>query len=357
MARLGTFEEARRPLHLSPPVEIATSSLNKMANASEPKLEAPRKVQVEAAICPFKNTPKPGCPFLMRETKLILENKKVLADTGCTSKFCQAGRMTHDNETKLGESRTLEVLREEAIAFLWEFWKDGIYREQEYIRRIEEVLLELEEVVWVDGQRQLGITSTWTQTPEELLHGLRLSWKNSKRCIMRSHYKELRMYDLRHVTTSVEMVIAILEKLEEAYDGGKIQPAVFVFPARKARGTGPMFLNDQLLSFAGYQQPDGSILGDPANARLTDELIKLGWTPPKVPSKWDLLPIAAMADGDAPAMASVPAKLGELLNISHPEFADQFKKLDLKWGRFPALSRLGFDIGGVQYTAAPFIGW
>ena len=26
-------------------------------------------------------------------------------------------------------------------------------------------------------------------------------------------------------------------------------------------------------------------------------------------------------------------------------------------GKFPGLARLGFDLGGVQYAASPFIGW
>lgn len=64
-----------------------------------------------------------------------------------------------------------------------------------------------------------------------------------------------------------------------------------------------------------------------------------------------------MAENDAPAMANVPETFGKLIKISHPEFTKEFEELDLKWCRFPALSRLGFDIGGVQYTAAPFLGW
>ena len=64
-----------------------------------------------------------------------------------------------------------------------------------------------------------------------------------------------------------------------------------------------------------------------------------------------------MAEGDAPAMTDVPDSLGKHLKISHPDYVEEFEKLDLRWGRFPALSRMGFDIGGVQYTAAPFVGW
>ncbi|KAL8749522.1 MAG: hypothetical protein Q9199_007637, partial [Rusavskia elegans] len=64
-----------------------------------------------------------------------------------------------------------------------------------------------------------------------------------------------------------------------------------------------------------------------------------------------------MADGDVPAMVEIPPELGRLVEIRHPRYTAEFEKLDLKWVTVPALTRLGFDIGGVQYTAAPFIGW
>ena len=63
-----------------------------------------------------------------------------------------------------------------------------------------------------------------------------------------------------------------------------------------------------------------------------------------------------MADGDTPAMMEILAPLSNLINISHPRFRS-FAALNLKWKAAPALTRLGFDIGGVQYTAAPFIDW
>ena len=55
-------------------------------------------------------------------------------------------------------------------------------------------------------------------------------------------------------------------------------------------------------------------------------------------------------------MMETPAPLSNLVNISHPRFR-AFAALNPKWKAAPALTRLGLDIGGVQYTAAPFIGW
>ncbi|KAL9005187.1 MAG: hypothetical protein Q9188_002023 [Gyalolechia gomerana] len=56
-------------------------------------------------------------------------------------------------------------------------------------------------------------------------------------------------------------------------------------------------------------------------------------------------------------MIEVPSPLSDLVKIRHPRYEEDFKKLDLRWVAAPALTRLGFDIGGVQYTATPFIGW
>lgn len=102
---------------------------------------------------------------------------------------------------------------------------------------------------------------------------------------------------------------------------------------------------------------DGTVLGDPMSVAVTNAIIDLGWQPPKIRGRWDLLPLVAMAEGDRPAMIELPANLRKLVNIRHPKYIAEFERLDLKWVAFPALTRLGFDIGGVQYTAAPFIGW
>lgn len=149
----------------------------------------------------------------------------------------------------------------------------------------------------------------------------------------------------------------LIKGVSKAFNNGNIQPTVFVFPPRTANSTGPMVLNHQVLAFAGYEAVDGSILGDPASVQLTKEIINLGWVPPERRSRWDLLPIVTMAEGDLPVIAELPLDLCKLVEIRHPRYNTEFERLDLKWVAFPALTRLGFDVGGVQYTAAPFIGW
>lgn len=78
---------------------------------------------------------------------------------------------------------------------------------------------------------------------------------------------------------------------------------------------------------------------------------------PVARTRWDVLPVVVMADGDLQVIVELPANLRRLIKIRHPKYETAFWRLDLKWVAFPALSRLGFDIGGVQYTATPFIGW
>ena len=117
-----------------------------------------------------------------------------------------------------------------------------------------------------------------------------------------------------------------------------------------------MIWNNQILDFAGYKMDDGIVLGDASNVDLTTAIMELGWTPPQARDRWNLLPLVTMAEGDKSAMMEIPAPLSNLVNISHPRFRS-FGALDLKWKATPALTRPGFDIGGVQNTAAPFIGW
>jgi flavodoxin len=105
-----------------------------------------------------------------------------------------------------------------------------------------------------------------------------------------------------------------------------------------------------------YELPTGEILGDPAQVQLTKDIISLGWQTPSPKTRWDILPLVTMAEDDKPMFATLPPALTRLVSIEHPHYP-KIADLGLKWCRFPALSRLGFDIGGIQYTASPFIGW
>ena len=81
---------------------------------------------------------------------------------------------------------------------------------------------------------------------------------------MRSHCEELKLCDLRGITSSAEMVIELIKGISGAFNGGNVQPTVFVFPPRKVNTRGPMIWNHQVLQFARYETDDGTVLGDPS---------------------------------------------------------------------------------------------
>ena len=285
----------------------------------------------------------------------------------------------------MGENRSLQGVEQEAISFLRVLREEGFYiGEDAFQDRLDQVLGEIRAgsvkgVIRADHS-YAKVAGTWTQTHQELEFGIRRAWRNARKCIMRSHCEELKLCDLRHITSSAEMVTELVRGVYEAFNGGLVQPTVFVFPPRKVNARGPMIWNHQVLQFAGYKTEDGTVVGDPMSVEVTEAIMDLGWQPPEPKGRWDLLPLVAMAEGDCtyiselflhtplsssakselcvgPAMIELPADLRKLVRIGHPSYATEFERLDLKWVAFPALTRLGFDIGGVQYTAAPFIGW
>jgi nitric oxide synthase oxygenase domain/subunit len=300
-----------------------------------------------------------------KEMEVIQKAHRTLAPTGCTPDFCQSGRMTSINEPRVGRDRPLAEIQQEAVDFLRECRdNDVIKSDEELNKRIRETLVQTSNTAIVstitdrDGTVSEGLAGgTWYQHPAELEFGLRASWRNARRCIMRSEHEHLALCDLRRVQSSREMARTIVKGVQEAFNRGHILPTAFVFPPRAPGKRGPMVWNNQILAFAGYRMEDDSILGDPANVELTESMIEYGWKPPVNRSRWDMLPLITMAENDAPYMMELPSELQRTVRITHPQYEAEFRDLDLRWVLAPALSRLGFDIGGNQYTASPFIGW
>ncbi|KAL8923172.1 MAG: hypothetical protein Q9208_004735 [Pyrenodesmia sp. 3 TL-2023] len=313
------------------------------------------------AVDPAESLKPSRCP-VAKEYHQARTHHPVLASTGCTKDFCQAGRAVHTDEPRIGENRAIEIVEKEAKGFLEELHREQFFATDEaFTSRLNGVLTEIRSNAcegFIRESRKHGtIGGNWDQTPAELEFGIRRAWRNARKCIMRSHSDELKLCDLRNVTKSTQMASELLQNMCEAFNGGNVVPTVFLFPPRKVNSRGPMIWNHQVLEFAGYQMEDGSILGDPASVELTKSCIDLGWEPPHAKTRWDLLPLVVMAENDVPAVVEVPSPLRDLIHIRHPRFGDEFAKLDLRWVSVPALTRLGFDIGGMQYTAAPFIGW
>jgi nitric oxide synthase oxygenase domain/subunit len=326
------------------------------------------KLHVTAGSCPFRPPPLTGMNIYaeaQKEVKRIRSAHRTLAPTGCTPDFCQSGRMTHINEPRVGRDRPLAEIQQEAVDFLRECRDHGIIESDETLdKRVREALVQISNTAIVttvtdrDGNISEGLAGgSWHQHPAELEYGLRAAWRNARRCIMRSEHEHLALCDLRRVQSSREMARTIAKGMQDAFNRGHILPTVFAFPPRQPGKRGPMIWNHQMLAFAGYKQADGSILGDPANVDLTESMIEFGWKPPMNKSRWDMLPLITMAENDTPYMMELPLELRRTIQITHPRYEKEFNELDLRWVAAPALSRLGFDIGGNQYTATPFIGW
>ncbi|KAF9462530.1 nitric oxide synthase [Collybia nuda] len=299
------------------------------------------------------------CPVLGPDLK---GHHGTLMSTGCTEELCAVGQVSHTHEPRVGENRTVEVVEREAEDFLRELYSDKLFAsETNFQERLQQARSEIRNGSFgglIYETQETGIVGgTWTQTPQELEFGIRWAWRNARKCLMRSCCEDLRLCDLRSVKCGNEMAMELVKGLTEAYNGGDVIPTVFAFFPQTTNSRGPMIWNDRILSFAAYETEDGTILGDPENTQLTKDIMELGWAPPQPKSRWDVLPVVVMAKDEEPIFVELPPNLRRLVKIRHPRYEAAFEKLDLKWVAFPAFSRLGFDIGGVQYTAAPFIGW
>ena len=137
------------------------------------------------------------CPFMTPEFHKIQARHKTLASTGCTARFCQAGRMLHTDEPRVGENRALEVVEQEARDFLEELHHEKFFDSDEvFCERLRAVLSEIRagasNGIIRQDRRRGKVGGIWSQTPAELEFGLRRAWRNSRKCIMRSHCEELK---------------------------------------------------------------------------------------------------------------------------------------------------------------------
>lgn len=66
------------------------------------------------------------------------------------------------------------------------------------------------------------------------------------------------------------MFEALKIHLEYATNGGNLRSVITVFPQRKEPNKDFRVWNAQLIRYAGYAQPDGTVIGDPANVDFTE---------------------------------------------------------------------------------------
>jgi nitric-oxide synthase len=204
-------------------------------------------------------------------------------------------------------------------------------------------------------ERQLGRHGTYTHTPEELEHGARVAWRNSARCIGRHHWNALEVRDKRHLDDPAAIFEACVDHIRLSTHDGRIRPLITVFgPARPGRPHWRIW-NPQLIRYAGWRQPDGSILGDPLHAGLTQAVCELGWKG-GTGGRFDLLPLVIQRSDQRPHLFDLPRGVVLEVALTHPELA-WFEDLRLRWHALPAISDMRLEIGGVCYPCAPFSGW
>ncbi|MGK3991127.1 nitric oxide synthase oxygenase [Sorangium sp. So ce136] len=205
---------------------------------------------------------------------------------------------------------------------------------------------------WREVRASLEKHGTYAHLPDELAYGARLAWRNSSRCIGRFFWSTLHVRDMRHLKTEEEIFGALVEHVDLATNGGDVRATMTVFRPGEPR---IRIWNGQIVRYAGYRLPDGGILGDPANAELTEQALALGW-PGGERTRFDLLPLIIQIGDAPPRWFELPRERVLEVPIVHPRHA-WFAELGLKWHALPAVCNMAFDVGGVQYTAAPFNGF
>ncbi|KAG1685134.1 Nitric oxide synthase, brain [Nymphon striatum] len=220
--------------------------------------------------------------------------------------------------------------------------KDDIYNLESHTERWEQVLKEIDE------------TGTYTLKETELSYGAKLAWRNAPRCIGRMQWSKLQVFDCRNVTIARQMFDALCNHIKYATNKGNIRSAITVFPQRTDGKHDYKVWNGQMLMYAGYKQPDGTILGDPMNVEFTELAIKLGWKSPR--TRWDICPFVLSANGGDPEVFDIPDDLVLRVKMQHPRYP-QFKDLNLEWYTVPAVADMLLDVGGLEFTASPFNGW
>eukprot|EP00092_Neocalanus_flemingeri_P020673 GFUD01022403.1.p1 GENE.GFUD01022403.1~~GFUD01022403.1.p1 ORF type:complete len:1266 (+),score=266.98 GFUD01022403.1:84-3881(+) len=206
----------------------------------------------------------------------------------------------------------------------------------------------------IEVMRQLKNSGFYTLTEDELIWGARTAWRNTSRCVARIIWKKLRVLDFRHISDSNGMFSAICEHLEMSLNGGAIVPCISVFRERRPDLLDIRVWNNLLLAFAGYQLEDGSIIGDPASVEFTELCQSLGWVGGG--GQWDLLPLVLSGEDGVPHVYEIPEKYQILVDIKHPTIA-AMSAMKLKWVGIPIVSNMMYEVGGLQFTAAPFSGW
>ncbi|XP_075424220.1 nitric oxide synthase 1 isoform X2 [Ascaphus truei] len=291
------------------------------------------------------------CPRYLKvrnwETNTMLHDTlhfQASVPTPCTPEICMGAVMTPPQHVRKPEDiRTKEQLLPLAKDFIDQYYSSiKRFGSKAHMERLEEVTKEIE------------VTDTYQLRDTELIYGAKHAWRNASRCVGRIQWSKLQVFDARDCTTAHGMYNSICNHIKYATNKGNLRSAITIFPQRTDGKRDFRVWNPQLIRYAGYKQPDGSVLGDPANVELTEICIQQGWKAPR--GRFDILPLVLQADGNDPELFEIPPEMIMEVQIRHPNF-EWFKDLALKWYGLPAVSSMLLEVGGLEFTACPFSGW
>ena len=198
-------------------------------------------------------------------------------------------------------------------------------------------------------------TGHYSMDYAELAHACRVAWRNNSRCIGRLPWRTLTVLDRRDRESAEEIFAACVDHLRLATNGGRIKPVMSVFAADAHGRQKARIWNTQLIRYAGWRRPDGTVLGDPQQVGFTAALEQLGWQP-RERTAFTVLPIAIQVGTGRPQLFELPADAVLEVPIRHPELP-WFAELGLRWHALPVVSGMALEAGGLRYSTAPFNGW
>ncbi|EJS75343.1 MULTISPECIES: nitric oxide synthase oxygenase [Bacillus] len=235
-------------------------------------------------------------------------------------------------------SKTKQLI-EEASQFIMICYKE-LNKEQFIEERVKEIQVEIEK------------TGTYEHTFEELVHGSRMAWRNSNRCIGRLFWSKMHILDAREVNDEEGVYNALIHHIKYATNDGKVKPTITIFKQHQGEENNIRIYNHQLIRYAGYKTEMG-VIGDSHSTAFTDFCQELGWQGEGM--NFDVLPLVFSVDGKEPVYKEIPKKEVKEVPIEHPEYP--ISSLGAKWYGVPMISDMRLEIGGISYTAAPFNGW
>lgn len=240
---------------------------------------------------------------------------------------------------------TLGERKEEAKAFLRQYYREIGITELDYEKRQRQILSELDRYGYYE------------HTYDELSFGAKLAWRNHSKCIGRLFWRSLDVIDCRHISNPDEMASSIATHMDKAFGDGRIRSIISIFPPVKADLLPSYLESYQIIQYAGYINPDsGKITGDPQNITNTRIAISLGWRPNGPPSMFDILPFCIREPGGNRRLYELNPNSVKEIKIEHPQFP-RIADLNLRWYAVPCVSNMILTIGGIDYPCAPFNGF